>query len=535
MRILVVDDELLARQSIISTLNALGYNEIHEAKDGIEAYDLINIYKPEIVIADIRMPKLDGIELLSRLNSMNADDIIFVFLSGYDLFEHAQKAIALGAFSYLLKPVKKAELKDVLAKACKKLDLEKEHRQVNFQMKIKMNQGLTLLRKNFFLKLITEEGLSQNYIYKQLSDLDVNFPYNCFCIILVSIDNYISSVKNNTIRDSDLLKFSLENIASETLACSNIPAYPFNFGDGQGFLLNFQRDKNNPSISFIASSCEKVIKNINKYLNLPVSIGIGNIAEEIRDVHISYSAARRAIIQRITKTDKQVFVAADDSPYNGEIEFISLKTEQVFYKCFEKLDLSTAMNIINELYCPFTFKSSTDVEALTKMNFQLVLLIYKFLNHLSINPDELLGDEFLLYNELNLCTDINSILDWSQEKLKICFNAVESSYKKNNLKLIQKVKEYIQGNISKDITLEGAADYVHLSPSYLSKIFKQIEGDTFIGYVIGFRIKKARSLLKEGHYKVNDISGMVGFNDVKYFYKVFKKVTGFSPTDYKNI
>lgn len=534
MKILVTDDELLARESIIAALNGMGYNDVLEAKDGLEALELIKQYKPNVVIADIRMPKMDGIELLTEVNSLPVSKSIFIFLSGYDLFEYAQKAITLGAFSYLLKPVKKNELENVLAKACKKLELENKRQDITFEMKFKVNQGLNLLRRNFFFKMVTE-SLSKDDICNQLTDLDIHFVNKNFCVILISIDNYKNLSMNMTLEEDELQKFCIENISSEILADSSITAYPFNIEDGQGILLNYPEVPADASPTFISNPCSKVIENINKFLNLSVVIGIGTTSDKIEDSYISYNAAKKAVMQRLVNNGNQVFIYKDNNNHNEEFGFISLKSEQEFYKCFGKQDLDAAMKIINELYSSFTLSGNIDAEALSKLNFQAVLLIYKFLNHLNINADEILGDEFLLYNQLNLCSNITDILSWFKEKLKICFDAVESSYNKYNLKLIQKVKEYILNNIHKDITLEGAADYVHLSPNYLSKIFKQIEGNTFIGFVTNIRIEKACSLLKEGRYKVNAVSSMVGFNDVKYFYKVFKKVTGFSPTDYKCI
>lgn len=363
MKILVVDDESPVRESLINSLHDIGINDIKEAEDGMEAYEIIQQHKPDIIIADIRMPGMNGVELLTKVNE-NVGDIIFIFISGYDLFEYAQKAVSLGAFAYLLKPVKDFELKDVINKAGIRLENQKKQQEADSFVKTKMSQGL----------------------------------------------EFMESAK-----------------------------------------------------------------------------------------------------------------------------IIGFKEEQEMLMCFERCDKQSVMKLIGELYLPFKKSNVVDTITLKKLNFQLILLIYKILNHMGINGEEILEDEFTLYNRVNECGSIDSIIDLFEEKLQVCFHVINLMREKGNKKILEKAKEFIINNYNKDITLETVADYIHLSSTYFSKLFKQEFGENFVDYVINYKIKKARELLKEGIYKANEVSRMVGFNDVKYFYKIFKKHTGFTPSEYKDI
>ena len=123
---------------------------------------------------------------------------------------------------------------------------------------------------------------------------------------------------------------------------------------------------------------------------------------------------------------------------------------------------------------------------------------------MGLDPEAALGDESSLYNQLNDCGSTDSIINWYRGKVELCFTIINAIREKANKKIIEKAKEFIQQNYNKDITLEIVANYVHLSPTYLSKLFKQESGGNFVDYITNYRIDTARNLLKVGIYKANE-------------------------------
>lgn len=533
MKILVVDDEALVRESLISSLYALQIADIKEAEDGMEAYESIREFRPDVIIADIRMPGMNGIELLSKVNE-EFSGTIFIFISGYDLFEYAQKAVSLGAFSYLLKPIKDAELKDVLMRAAEKLENQSRQQELNVLMKIKMNQGLEIMKRRFIMELLTQNTFSENYLNCRLQELNINFSHNSFCVIIISLDDYCSLTSGMSPRDRELVKFAVENVASEVLTDHKISHYPFDIEDGHGFLTNLPHTISG-GYSKILDACSEIQKCINKLIRYNVTIGIGTFVNSLNDLNASYESANKAVSQRLIKGGNQIIYLEETASSKEGSRLIGFKAEQDMLMCFERGDAQSTMELIRSLYMPFrktdTFGSST----LKKLNFQLILLLFKILSQMGVNPEEILEDEFLLYNRVNSCSNIDSIISFFEGKLKICFEAISSSRDRGNKKVFEKAKEYIIKNYNKEITLEAVSEYIHLSPTYFSKLFKQVAEENFVDYVVNYRISKARELLKEGIYKANEVSRMVGFHDVKYFYKVFKKITGCTPTEYKEI
>lgn len=533
MRILVVDDESLVRESVINILISLGYDDIFEAQDGIAALEFLEDIIPDIVIADIRMPEMDGIELLSKSREIQKD-IIFILLSGYDLFEYAQAAIQHGAFSYLVKPVNSIELKTVMDNASKAFDQKNKQKEFNSSMRIGGTLGAVFLKSHMIFELIKSDFIDKEYYEKKLRELNITLEHELFQIFLVSIDNF-STLGRIESRDRELLKFGIENIVMEILGNHDILGYPFDLEDGKGFLLNFSPVSNFNDRKNLRSLLEKILQSIGLYMDFTVTIGAGIIVDHITDLSHSYLRAQESISQRLSRGGNQVFIL-DDLPALKDISTrINFKIEQDLMACFEKCDIKSAGCIIESLYKPFRDYEIIDIGNLQKLNFQLILLIYKIMNALGYNSEEILGDEFILYNQLNAHSSIDSIIESYNGWMALCFKNISIFREKSYKKLMEIAKGYIEKNYSKNITLESISDHVHLSTAYFSKQFKLYAGENFVDYLINFRISKAKEFLKEGIYKASDVSRMVGFNDEKYFYKVFKRHSGFTPTEYKDI
>lgn len=534
MKILVVDDEALIRESIVRLLSQMDSIEVEEARDGIEAVERISLSMPDIVIADIRMPGMDGLQLLAKAKEMKWD-ALFIFVSGFDVFEYAQKAVRLGALGYLLKPIKENELRDVLDQALERLTTDWQQRQTLSRMKSAMNQGIHYMRKRFLSDLVKENVFSDKYIQDKFRELDVRFPEPLFTVLDLSIDDYKARVDELSARDKDILKFSLENISFEIIAARGLVAYSFEMEDGLGIIVNYAENDPAADAEHMDAMCAEIKECIARFTKITVTIGIGSEIEGVAPLKQSFQAAEQAVMQRMVQGANRVIRIHDSAAGPQAFNTISLKKEQDLVRRFEQRNEAAALQLLEELFAPFRNATLIDVSQLMKLNFQLIMLMFKILKHLSINPEETLGDEFQLYSQVNSNGDIDSVVDWFALKLGVCFELIRSKQENSNSHLIGKAKEYIQRNFNKDITLEGLAEHVHLSPPYLSKLFKEETGENFSAYLLNCRMNAARGLLKEGNYKAHQVAEMVGFQNEKYFFKVFKKVIGLTPSEYKNL
>ncbi|GGD62147.1 response regulator transcription factor [Paenibacillus nasutitermitis] len=534
MKILVVDDENLVRDSVIQSLESLGFSDIEEAVDGIEALHQIERHRPDLIIADIRMPRMDGIELLAKLKQMN-DETFFVLLSGYDLFEYVQTALDLGALSYLLKPVSARQLEVVIHKLKKKLNQQSRFHESNLLMKIKMNQGISSMRRHFIEELVTQKSNSENYLRHQFHELEISFVHRSFCVLSISLDRYIVLVERFSPNEISLIKYGIENIAGEIFMNRGFFSFAFDLEDGLGLLVNFPDEDPNADMSPIMKPCIEIKDSILKFLQHEVTIGIGTTTTDFFNLIHSYETSKRALSQRLIRGGNCVIPFENPDVRREKFKVLSFQIEQEMLSAFEKCEQEAAMNIVKELYTPFFSLDFVDRASLLKLNFQIILLIHKILERLDVAPMALLGDELTLYEEVNQRTYIDEIIGWFHETLKISFEALQQAREKGNKRIVEKARRYIHENYAKELSLESVAEHIHLTPTYFSSIFKKEMNGNFVDYVSNYRIEKAKELLRAGIHNVNVTAAMVGFNNVKYFYKVFKKRTGYTPSEYKDI
>ncbi|GGE02086.1 response regulator transcription factor [Paenibacillus nasutitermitis] len=546
MKILIVDDEKLARETIVSMVvefsEKMSFDvEILEAKDGEEALHIIQGYQPEIVIADIMMPNLNGIELLSQVNELELPTL-FIFVSGFDSFEYAQKAVSLGAFSYILKPVHQNEMEEILTKAHIKLEKETKAVISNLHQDILFNRNLKILQKSFMTKLVTHVNntdVSESIVLQQLKEINLHFRYDCFTVMLIHL-NFIAE-------DNERSRIEIESdiVLKEIFLKNNIDGYEFDVDGKLGYVLNFTSCSNIKEI--ISDCCNQVTQYLNSFSHCTISTGIGLFTSSLNMLHTSYRDSTNALFQIWFK-----FQSANDVTQNNLVYYESdhvnesIIDEEINVNYVEnlrhQLDLggashnkTGALELINKYYSIF-FNNHLGLphDLISNMNFQTIMVLTTFLDKAGLDPDDILGTELFLYNKLNSCTTAEAVLLWCDEKITIALDATKSAFENNNSKLVNRVKEFVKTNIDNNVSLTMAANHIFMTPQYLSKIFHQVEGDNFVNYVKKAKIERAKQLLKQG-YKPNEVSETLGFSDTKYFFKVFKQATGLSPSSYKKI
>jgi two-component system, response regulator YesN len=532
MKILVVDDEKPARETLLNELGKLGYSNILQSENGFEALNCIETEKPELILTDVRMPGIDGLELL-RLVRKKAQDAIFVIVSGFDLFEYAKKALQLGAYDYLLKPVRQCDLQNVINKAINQLDIISRQKEDNIIMKNKLSKGLALMKRKFVNELIYQNSLSKAYVHNKCLELNLNLEGITFCMVLISQD-YIFDL-SHAASNSEFLISSIERITYEVLLSYQLNTVFFDDKDGIGCLLLIDTKQSPVDYEKLKDVFREVIKHMNESLNICVTVGIGVTTKDFHELNESLNYARKNMMQRLIKGGNAVFFICEDSDSKHDVIIIDKKIENELLYCFEANDTGRFNTLIDMLYSPLKEAEVLDIVRLKKLNLHMALLIFKTIIQFDVDPYSLPDDEFTLYNEINSLANIDLMVSFIKEKAAKGFETASYAIEKSGLKVLNIAKAFINENIANDISLESVAEQVHLSPSHLSRLFRQELGESFVNYVINARISKARELLKQGVYKAIDVARMTGFKDEKHFYKTFKKITGLTTGEYKKL
>lgn len=421
--LLIADDEELERKAVkkVITSTFTEVFNIYEAKNGREAIEIGFNVKPDIVIADIKMPGINGLEAIKELKK-SLSSTYFIILTAYDYFAYAKEAIVNEVKDYILKPFKKDELIKRINKALNILEEQKRNRTVEFDLKEKIYAMLPMLENELVYAIISNNLKAIDY-KAYLNYLNLNFEAG-YCMV-IGIDDEINNELKLEVKGclEEFTKPHYDAIISSMFT--------------KNIVMFVQCSENSDEYSMKLESislARKIEDTIKKKLGIHITIGIGRVYNGIEKLYISYSEALSSSVSDIKHYE--------DSDDKTKEEQKSKLTEQEFTSIARK---------------------------------------------------------------------INS----------------------EHEELLEKAKEFIKENYNKDITLEETAHHVGVSSYYFSKIFKASVGKNYMDYLTDLRIEKAKDMMESGSGSIKEICYEVGYNDPNYFSRVFKKIEGVTPSEYK--
>ena len=510
--ILLVDDEKYVRKGLKTIIERYcsSFDSIYEAINGEEALEFILNNKVDVVVTDIRMPKMDGIGLMRELEKASRS-YRFIILSGYDDFQYAKEAISLGARAYLLKPVKKEEFLEIMRKI--ELDIENEKKDV--VRKEKYDSIINNFKEHELNYILANENLTEEETVNILKSMNIE----------VEGSGRILSVfmKKHT-ESSDYVwnsVFQVKSLAARYLA-KNYPN-AVSFCDMKQNLI-VTCDKSFNSKEFIDYLYDKTSDNF--------ICGISNEAFSLSNIRNMYMQALEAMKYRIVRPDSRIFYYRNVNINNGN----SLPVEEV-RKIAAVVGTDNAKGLM--LMLEKLFDSSVIISCSVQYAEMLVEEIY---NHVVLHFQKLVPQKVqtmgIEYEKLKNIYSFESIWDYYEVLKSFIFEindyirSLRETYRVGNE--IDLAIEYIGKNYNRDITMATVANHVSLNYSYFSTLFSKQTGTSFADYLKKIRVEKAKGLLQESNHKIHEISRMVGFKHPKHFTRSFKEETGISPADYRS-
>ena len=532
-KVLLVDDEILVRDAIRENLdwNGLGYELVGDCSNGKEAMEFVKKNDVDLVITDICMPFVDGMQLSEFLYN-NYPEILIIVFSGFGEFEYAKKAIQYKVSEYILKPVTALELSEVLTRLKDKLDRQ------SFQEKKleKLQKAYKNYRKNE--SLIASRSLCNLIMGTQditittheLEELGFQFQASDYRVAVADIDIYSSlyEVDENSKKESALMSFVVENISNEILEKNNA-GVAFKDTNNRVFML---LHTNTPK-EFLKQTqviCREIQECVFDAMKLTVSITIGQYVQKLEELHLSYDDAMQALAYRYAKGDSMLV--------DCELSRDKFDHEVVQDKWMTQLKNAVKGNQIDEIENAFS-----DLEQFYANQF---IKRDRIIINMQQISRELVDLSILLKGESDWNDKRNQLLN-SIIKSKSCQQAVEK-VKEYAISVAEELSDsvstsaqrqamlamsYIKDNYWKaDLNLNHICNYLNISTSYFSSLFKEATGETFMEVLIRVRMDKAKELLEQTTLKNYEIAERVGFSDPHYFSISFKKMTGMSPTEY---
>ncbi len=525
LKLLIVDDEKTTRDGLKEYIpwSELDIDVVETAKNGIVALKLADEIKPDILLTDVRMPKMDGIELASNIKNRFPDCKI-IFLSGYSDKEYLKSAINLKAVSYVEKPLKIAQVKTAINEAVslcnmenrKKVEDEKRNRQlIKSEPYIRQEMALELIKGNFNLNTYLEKYPD----YHSITDEACGFTSAC---VLLNWRSDIACNAKNAVKRKILQ--SLSGLVSEA-----------------GLLIGFNEDGKliliicgvdaascpNPENKVIASLAG-ILGDISEGL-YTFSIGLGHPVVRATELHYSYAAALSAVKNQFYEGIGKIFYL---NALRGE-SFAIDKTVYHDFKCYlAKENPEAAIDLVKVVVNEACLVKDNNIDHVKDSFFQFLMIINEFADKRLLVGSRDLGEKKFIWQEIDAIKTLHELAEFVVSNLEAVFSSLDG---KNTYKAkIYEIEKYVRCHYYKHgLTIKDIAECVYLSETYLCAFFKKITGKTLNEFITEVRMDRAKELMMDIHLKFYEISDSVGFTNVNYFSTLFKKHTGCTPSEFR--
>jgi len=519
-KIFLVEDEIVTREGIRDNVDwkANGFEFCGEAPDGEIALPILLSVQPDVLITDIKMPFMDGLQLCKIIRERLPQAKVII-LSGHDEFEYAQEAIHLGVTEYLLKPVTVQDLNNVLRKIVAQLEKEKKDQENIHKLQAKLEENRTVLKENLLLKLAIGAVPSAE-AFEQSQQIGLDLFARDYLVIVIRIEPCNSSESS----DSAKIK-RIHNIISKLV-------------------------ENNPDVFLLLKDIEEVVLimkgNTPEYLDeeknflleqfqhqvegtdCKLTIGIGTSKKRIADISQSFGEALVCIQNQVNQRLADPESGAD----KAELLKVDKSAVEDYLKCGVKKDFDDFFEAFIRPLVDSAFKSSI-IKSYILMD--IVLTTARFVKELGGDIDQIVPG---LNHIENILANINTVDQIREQVEMILVSGLmfrDSRTYPQRAGILQKAKEYIdQHYMDPEMSLNRVAAYVNHSPSHFSAIFSHGTCKTFKEYLTDLRIKKAKELLRTTNLRSSEISYQIGYGDPHYFSFIFRKNTGLTPTEFRS-
>ncbi|GEM_PF-965430 len=528
-KVIIADDEpltLIGLESLIDW-NKAGFEIVGQAKNGKELSEEINKKHPDLVITDIKMPIKSGLDVIEETLAIEKEDApFFIVLTSYEEFELARKAISLDVVEYLVKlELTEDSLIATLAKV--KEMLKEKSIKTTTPFSSESHVGNELLVEKFFIRQFFHLGYNEMPLEMQIKNLDLDVDYPYFVVAFISIGK-LATVNGN--RAS--LSYASMKLAGDT-ASRYIPCHTTSL-DMDHFAITFMLTDGEKEgyTNLIFTALRASIENCKKFLSVDMKAGVGYIVDDIRYLSESFSSAKAQCstandintIAFSRKSNKGSYYEdqVDLSPYIKR-----LKTG------FENVELEDINKILDELSAQLRKPGVSRLNAIDASS-NVLYMITSMINDGTEILEEIFPSDTVKhgYRILYQAKNSNECADFLQQLSEGLLKALQERKKDYRMQTIEKIKSYINENITRRLTLSEVSNLFGYSQGYLSSIFSKYTGVSFVDYVATAKIQKAKEMLGYSDAMIYEVAQELGFESPFYFSKVFKKVTGISPSDY---
>jgi two-component system response regulator YesN len=533
--ILIVDDHTHLVDSLANALpwEQMGVSAVHKAYSGEEALELLQIHGIDLIVTDIQMPGMSGLELVAVVKEKWAR-IKSIILTGHDEFQYAQEAIRQGICEYLLKPVSNEELEGAIRALIGELQREGEALVNQQKLAYLFRESLPKLRESLLQELLAGKTPPMAQLRGKLKLYELPFDESHpFLMLVMRIEEDFAGTDLYSV---SLFEYALTNIADEIFS----PRYSiWHCQDDYGYMVFLIRPKE-PSESPEKEWTEEaerlarlVQHQIKRFLKIKVSLVMSHWSAFPQDISAVYHQSLSLFTDYIGFQTESFFRDRQERDVEDIRPLSELYTSPSFMQLLEVEQWDAAEAKMKRVFEELERRENKTREHVFEAYLTIMQAYSYYVHKKGKRFYDIYGREAEKMLKLDAGWSIEPLREWSFQTLRQlrAYSGTLSNSFRNEL--INRVIRFVNEQV-KDVTLQTAADHVHLHPVYVSNLFKTETGDNFSNYVLRVRMDKALQLLKQKELKISWIAQEVGYQKPQYFIKLFKTHYGMTPQEYKN-
>jgi two-component system, response regulator YesN len=555
-RILVVDDEPFIVQGLYTLLNDMEDLEVdvYKANSAKEALELLKKIKIDIVLTDINMPNMSGIQLHKEIMGQWPRCRV-IFLTGYDEFEYVQSAIRQGAFDYVLKIERDEVIVEAVRKAMSSINSDMQKEALLENARRSMRLALPSLRERYINDLLSGSEVSSNERERQFTDIEMPLNYDMSVMIIVgNVDIWTDNVPYT--RRMEVF-YGIQSIVEEYLGSfSNIVSVIYN-KDQLVWILQPKDMKEDVNCNYeVDDLWQRLILFINGYIDT-----IQNVCRELYSITVSFAVSsgktdwdnisEKFDILKLRLNESSGInngVLVTDSAFSPkpervkEDEFLSniykvrsnLKKIGLLETYLERGQKSEFLLVYNEIMGTVESGQLTRHSIAIEVYYSISALFLSYINKLGLNESISRQFDLLKINRIGRNFNWREVDDFFKKLAGFIFDQKRDDYLDKTERIVRYLEDYIDSNLSGDVSLVKLADLVHFNATYLSRFYKQVTGKSLSDYITEVKLIKAKEMLSDSRVKINEVASAVGFDNSSYFSRFFKKATNLTPQEYRD-
>ncbi|CAG7647161.1 response regulator [Paenibacillus allorhizosphaerae] len=533
IQLLLVDDEPVILEDLAQFFHQIPEVEhLYTAVSGQEAMELLNRHPIDIVVTDIRMPGMSGIELCEYVDQSGTGTLC-ILLSGYAEFEYAQQALKTKAAAYLLKPVKKDELLLTVRQAADALQQKREAEVAGRKAQQTLRTHLLQLQAALLRDLLSGRTASAPQLVEEMGKLDIPFVIGQpAVVIMLRIENRFLEYDERSI---SLFEFAIVNIAEELIgeqfhlwACKD---------DNQYLTLLAQprqeTEEENYARKLLDHKIRELQSSVTQYLQGHISAAMSDFESFPESMSKQYLKLL-ALLRKLPGSEQSYLLRLWDQPPATPLRSLQrLYEPPTVLQLMEAGRWSDAEARLGSMMDELAVSGMDTAENMSELFYYLSNAFTYMVHASGLQLADVLEDQYGRSVNATTFRSVRQLHEWAIDLLQKIRERTRDGEREHHGAFVKQIHQYIEQHLSEDVTLQAISEHVRLHPTYISAMYKQETGENLSEYIYRFRMDKAAYLLRNTNAKIYEIAAQIGYQYTPYFTKLFKSYYGASPQEYR--